>query len=125
MHPDCDSCPYHDRCLEKACIRETCHEIDAEVVVNVTAHELVVVSDCPLHGGEKAGAFPASIKAAVQYGKNLQAMVVAFNTVGTVSISRSHEILGSVFNISLSTETIKNIVTCCAESLKPAYEKIH
>lgn len=125
MHPDCDSCPYHDSCLEKACIRETRHEIDAEVVVNVTAHELVVVSDCPLHGGEKAGAFPASIKAAVQYGKNLQAMVVAFNTVGAVSISRTHEILGSVFNIPLSTGTIKNMVTRCAESLKPAYERIH
>ncbi len=125
MHPDCSSCPYHDSCLEKACIRETRHEIDAEVVVNVTAHELVAVSDCPLHGGMKEGTFPANIKAAVQYGKNLQAMVVAFNTVGAVSINRTHEILGSVFNIPLSTGTIKNMVTRCADSLKPAYEKIH
>lgn len=125
MHSDCSSCPYHDSCLEKACIRETRHEIDAEVVVNVTAHELAVVSGCPLHGGMKEGAFPANIKAAVQYGKNLQAMVVAFNTVGAVSINRTHEILGSVFNIPLSTGTIKNMVTRCADSLKPAYEKIH
>ncbi len=125
MHSDCSSCPYHDSCLEKACIRETRHEIDAEVVVNVTAHELAVVSGCPLHGGMKEGTFPANIKAAVQYGKNLQAMVVAFNTVGAVSINRTHEILGSVFNIPLSTGTIKNMVTRCADSLKPAYEKIH
>ncbi len=125
MHSDCNACPYHDSCLEKACIRETRHEIDAEVVVNVTAHELVVVNDCPLHGGVKEGSFPANIKAAVQYGKNLQAMVVAFNTVGTVSINRTHEILGSVFNIPLSTGTIKNMVTRCAGTLKPAYEKIH
>ena len=82
MHSDCNSCPYHDRCLEKACIRETRHEIDAEVSVNITAHELVVVGSCPLHGGERAGNFPSNIKATVQYGKNLQAMVVAFNTVG-------------------------------------------
>ncbi len=61
MHSDCSSCPYHDSCLEKACIRETRHEIDAEVVVNVTAHELVVVNDCPLHGGMKEGTFPANM----------------------------------------------------------------
>lgn len=125
MHSDCNACPYHDSCLEKACIRETRHEIDAEVVVNITAHELVVVNDCPLHGGVKEGSFPANIKAAVQYGKNLQAMVVAFNTIGAVSINRTHEILGSVFNIPLSTGTIKNMVTRCAGTLKPAYEKIH
>lgn len=124
MHSDCDGCPYHDSCLDKACIKETRHEIDAEVVVNVTAHQLVVVKDCPLHHCEKVGAFPAGIKATVQYGKNLQAMVVAFNTVGAVSINRTHEILGSVFNIPLSTGTIKNMVTRCAESLKTTYDKI-
>ena len=70
MHSDCEGCPYHDSCLDKACIKETRHEIDAETVVNVTAHQLVVVSNCPLHNCEKAGSFPTDIKAAVQYGKN-------------------------------------------------------
>ena len=51
-------------------------------------------------------------------------MVVAFNTVGAVSISRTHEILGSVFNIPLSTGTIKNMVARCADSLTPTYERI-
>lgn len=124
MHSDCQSCPYHDNCLAKACIKETRHEIDAEVVVNVTAHQLVVVNDCPLHHCEKAGAFPDNIKATVQYGKNLQAIVVAFNTVGAVSINRTHEILSSVFNIPLSIGTIKNMVTRCANAVKPAYEKL-
>lgn len=124
MHPGCNRCPYHDRCLEKACIRETRHEIDAEVSVNITAHELVVVGNCPLYGGQKAGVFPSGIKATVQYGKNLQAMAVAFNTVGAVSVNRTHEILGSVFNIPLSTGTIKNMVARCADSLSPTYEKI-
>lgn len=124
MHSDCSFCPYHDRCLEKACIRETRHEIDAEVSVNITAHELIVVGSCPLHGGERAGVFPSGIKATVQYGKNLQAMVVALNTVGAVSVSRTHEILGSVFNIPLSTGTIKNMVARCADSLTPTYERI-
>lgn len=124
MHSDCDSCPYHDSCLDKACIKEIRHEIDAEVTVNVTAHQLIVVRNCPLHNCEKAGSFPADIKATVQYGKNLQAMVVAFNTIGAVSINRTHEILSSVFNIPLSTGTIKNMVTRCADAMSGAYERI-
>ena len=124
MHSDCEGCPYHDACLEKACIKETRHEIDAVVTVDVTAHNLFSVPECPLHGCSRTGHFPADIKAAVQYGKNLQAMVVAFNTVGAVSINRTHEILSSVFNIPLATGTIKNMVTRCADSLKGTHEKI-
>lgn len=124
MHSDCTGCPYRTKCLDKACIKETRHEIDAVVTVDVTAHNLIEVRECPLHGGVKTGAFPENIKATVQYGKNLQAMVVAFNTVGAVSINRTHEILSSVFNIPLATGTIKNMVTRCAESLKDTYEQI-
>lgn len=51
-------------------------------------------------------------------------MVVAFNTVGAVSINRAHEILSSVFNIPLATGTIKNMVTRCAEALKDTYKRI-
>lgn len=75
------------------CIKETRHEIDVIVTVDVTAHNFIEVCECPLHGGAKTGSFPETIKATVQYGKNLQALVVAFNTVGAVSIHRTHEIL--------------------------------
>ena len=57
-------------------------------------------------------------------GKNLQALVVALNTVGAVSVNRTHEILGSVFHIPLVTGTIKNMVTRCAGLLSDTYEKI-
>ena len=124
MHSDCTGCPYRASCLDKACIKETRHEVDAVVNVDVTAHNLIEVRECPMHGGVKTGAFPENIKATVQYGKNLQAMVVAFNTVEAVSINRTHEILSSVFNIPLATGTIKNMVTRCAESLKNTYERI-
>ena len=124
MHSDCTGCPHRAECLSNACIKETRHEVDAVVTVDVTAHNLIEVRECPLHGGVKTGSFPENIKATVQYGKNLQAMVVAFNTVGAVSINRTHEILSSVFNIPLATGTIKNMVTRCAESLKDTYERI-
>lgn len=105
MALECESCPYHDTCLEHACIKETRHVIDAVVDVNVVAHEQVVVV-IVLHGGKKQGSFPKHVVATVQYGPNLNALVVAFTTVGAVSVNRTHEILGSVFNIPLATGTI-------------------
>ena len=124
MALECESCPYHDTCLEHACIKETRHVIDAVVDVNVVAHEQVVVVDCPLHGGKKQGSFPKHVKATVQYGPNLNALVVAFTTVGAVSVNRTHEILGSVFNIPLATGTISNMVSRCASSLTGIMEWI-
>lgn len=124
MHADCANCHYHDSCLEKACVKETRHELDAVVTINVTAHELILVQDCPMHSGAKQGTFPADIKATVQYGKNLQALVVALNTVGAVSINRTHEILSSVFNIPLATGTIKNMVTRFSGLLSETYDRI-
>ena len=124
MHADCSACPYRDKCASKACVKETRNVIDAVVEVNITAHEKLCVEVCPLCGESKTGAFPKDVKANVQYGKNLQALVVAFNTVGAVSVNRIHEILGGVFNIPLSTGTVKNIVSRCAEKVKPALELI-
>ncbi len=74
-----------------------------------------------MHGGDKQGTFPKDIKATVQYGKNLQALVIALNTVGAVSVNRTHEILSSVFNIPLATGTIKNMATRCAGLLSDTY----
>lgn len=124
MHSDCEGCPYHDSCLNKACVKETRHELDSVVTINVTAHELIEVSDCPMHGGKRCGSFPSDIKATVQYGKNLQSLVIALNTIGAVSINRTHEILSSVFNIPIATGTIKNMVTRCADLLADTYERI-
>lgn len=96
MYPDCDTCPYYDTCLEKACMKEIRHELDAVFTINATAHEQIVIHDCPLHGGVKEGSFLSDIKATVQYGKTLQTLAVAFNTAGAVSINCTHEMLGHV-----------------------------
>ena len=70
MHSACSGCPYHDTCLEHACVKETRHEIDTVVKTSVTAHELILVKNCPLHGGQMQGTFPEHVKASVQYGLN-------------------------------------------------------
>ena len=66
MHADCTGCPHRAKCLSKACIKETRHEIDTVVTVDVTAHNAIEVRKCPLHGGVKTGSFPENIKATVQ-----------------------------------------------------------
>ena len=95
--------------------KETRNVIDAVVDVKVTAHEKMCIAECPKCKSPKSGDFPADITNYVQYGKNLEALVVSLNTVGVVSVNRVHEIIGSVFNIPFSTGTIKNMITRCAE----------
>jgi len=70
-----------------------------------------------LHKIPYKGVFPDTVKAPVQYGDNLQALAVALNTIGAVSVNRTHEILSNVFNIPLSTGTISSMVSRCAAGL--------
>lgn len=124
MHSDCSDCPHREACLANAFIKEKRYDVDAKVQIHLTEHQQIRVPVCPLHGDEKLGAFPEDIKAPVQYGKNLQALVVALNTVGAVSINRTHEILSSVFDIPLSTGTIKNMVIRFARTISDPCERI-
>ena len=117
MPSACSGCPHHDICKSRGCVDETRQVIDAVVKVKVTAHQSIVIENCPLHGGLRKAEFPDDVNAPVQYGENLQALVVAFNTVGAVSVNRTHEILSSVFNIPLSTGTISNMISRCADGL--------
>ena len=79
---------------------------------------------CPLCGKELRATFPKDVKAPIQYGKTLQALVVAFNTVGAVSVSRIHDLFGNVFGIPLSTGTIHNMIHQCAEKLSDTMDAI-
>jgi len=119
----CLNCPRYDICLSRACIGETRQVIDAVVTVNVTAHQSLVLN-CPLDGVQRKGEFPDDVKATVQYGGNLQTLVVALNTIGAVSVKRTHEILSSVFSIPLSTGTVSNMVSRCANGLTGIIEVI-
>lgn len=117
MPSACEGCPHYKMCKGTACIAEKRHVIDAVVTVNVTEHQALEIPICMMHGGTCKGEFPSDIKASVQYGENLQALSVALNTVGAVSIKRTHEILSGVFNIPIATGTISNMVKRCADSL--------
>ena len=126
MPESCKNCPNISKCIEqRACIAEKRHVIDAVVTVRVTEHQKFSFAKCPFHVGQTLqGEFPSDISATVQYGKNLKALVVALNTVGMVSIKRTHEILGNVFSIPLSTGTISSMVKKCAQNIKNTVDTI-
>ena len=124
MPSACKGCQHYQICKGTACIAQKRHVIDAVVTVNVTEHQALELPVCMLHGDTRTGAFPSDVKATVQYGENLQALAVALNTVGAVSIKRTHEILSGVFNIPIATGTVSSMVKRCADSLSETVGKI-
>ena len=118
MSEKCAGCPRYDECRAKAKIVERRQVVDAVVRVDVTEYDKLRVFRCPLHGWKRVdGVFPEGINAAVQYGDNLESLVVALNTVGAVSVCRTREILSNVFNVPLSEGTIVSMVSSCAGNL--------
>ncbi len=124
MPSGCEACPNHAICKASAEITESRDVIDVITTVNITRHQTLEIAVCPMHRDDRVGTFPENVKAAVQYGENLQALAVALNTVGSVSIQRTHEILSGVFNIPISTGTLSNMIKRCAQSVDTAWRKI-
>ena len=123
MPTACTGCPRYEECRGHACVAETRRVADACVKIDVTAHQVLEI-DCPVCSESLRGRFPENIKAAIQYGENLQSLVVAFSTVGAVSANRIHELFGNIFGIPLSTGTIANMVRHCAENLAEIDEQL-
>ena len=124
MPSSCERCPHYSMCKGTACIAEKRHVIDAVVTIHVTEHQALELPICMLQGDTRRRAFPSDVKATVQYGENLQAFAVARNTIGAVSIKRTHESLSGVFNIPIATGTISSMVKRCVDSLNETVSKI-
>lgn len=120
----CEGCLLWDKCKGTACVAESRSVVDISVEILITAHNALELACCKLNGEHIRGDFPENIKATIQYGGNLQALATSLNTVGAVSINRTHEILQGVFNIPISTGTVRNIVHRAAEAVTPAYDEI-
>ena len=123
MPSQCAGCPRQAKCRGRACVAETRYVADAAVDITLTAHESLEL-ECPRRRLRLRGSFPAGVNAPVQYGKTLNALVVAFHTVGAVSTNRIHELFGNVFGIPLSTGTVVKMVHNCAANVKPAMESV-
>lgn len=124
MPSKCSGCQHYEECKTNAEVVGRRQVFDAVVKIEVTEYDKLRVANCPIHGWTGYGSFPEGIKAPVQYGENLQALVVALNTVGAVSLCRTREILSSVFNVPLSEGTISSMVSTTAGNLKETLSRI-
>ena len=124
MPSKCSKCSHKDECMAKAKVTESRQVIEAIVTTEVVQYNKCRVTNCPLHGWTREGCFPEGVNGPVQYGDNLQSLVVSLNTVGAVSIARTHEILANVFDVPLSTATIKSMISRCADKLAEVIPEI-
>ena len=117
--PCCKGCVSFGKCSECSTIAAKRYEVDIVIDTKVTLHQ-VRTFQCPCRNNEiLQGDFPEHITSTMQYGHHLQALTIALNTIGMVSINRTHEILSDLFCIPISTGTIHKMVTECAKKVVP------
>lgn len=119
----CEGCPNFGLC--KVCgISETKYDVDICVETKVTAHQ-VLSYECPNKNNKViSGSFPTNIRSTLQYGDNLEALVIALNTSGMMGIKHTHDILSADFGIPISAGTIFSMVKECGLKPKDAAERI-
>ncbi len=121
---ECKNCSSFGKCSKSCTVAEKRYEVDIVIQTKVILHQVMSV-ECPKCGNEiLKGNFPEHITATMQYGQNLQALAIALNTIGMVSINRTHEILSDLFCIPISTGTIHKMVTECAQKILPIIDVI-
>ena len=120
---ECAPCQNAEICKSKQCVIETRYEIDIKVETSTIAHQTKCII-CPLSKDLYSGIFPANIRSTMQYGVNMEALAISLNTIGMVSINRTHEILSGVFGVPISTGTISSMVSECAKNLAEPVREI-
>lgn len=122
--PDaCKNCPNWKKCKGTACVGETRYKVDVQVIQTLAAYESVEVK-CPKTNQSLKGTFPSDIKGQIQYGESIASLIVTLNTVGAVSAKRTQEILGSLFDLPISTGTVLKMVSRCAAKVSDVVETI-
>jgi len=105
-------------------VAEKRYEVDIVVNTMVIQHRTLTFKCMKENDKIISGTFPDNITSTMQYGNNLEALALSLNTVGMVSIKRTHEILSAVFGIPISTGTIHNMVMSLAGKLTDTVEHI-
>ena len=70
------------------------------------------------------GSFPDDVKAHIQYGDTFTVLAGLMDTFGAVSDSRNSEFIDSLFGVTLSPGTVKNLRARCAEKVEPLMERV-
>ena len=122
----CQVCPNLDNCKAAGNFEcsETRNVVDIVVSVKVTQHQTLEAKQCPYGETNLSAQFPDSVKAYVQYGDSVTALVTLLNTYGAISYERIHVILSSLLGVRLSTATLAKMVKKCAKNCAPVLQNI-
>jgi len=77
-----------------------------------------------LCGHHQKGIYPNHIKAPIQFGSSIVALVSYFNVFQYVPYARLKLLFKDVFNLSMSEGSIKNLLTKAAQKADPVYQTI-
>lgn len=94
------------------------------IEVEVTEHQSEVKS-CPNCGMVNRGGFPAEVQQSVQYGVNLQGLMVYLMEWQLLPSQRVCQLLEEVFGVEVSEGTLYNVRNRCFEALAASEGEIH
>jgi transposase len=101
----------------------TRYKIDFEVKTVVIAYEQTE-TECPHCGAKTVADMPENLTATKQYGEGVDAAVVLLNQYGNVSVDKTTKLLSNLLEMPISSGTVVNIVTKCAENSEPTLDYI-
>lgn len=91
--------------------------------MEITEHQTETLR-CPKCGHHNKSEFPAEISQPVQYGSDIKAHAVYFNTYHHIPLERTSEIFEHLFGHRISETVIIRATEVCAAEVEPAYQHI-
>ncbi len=95
--------------------------IDIPPIVPVTTEYQSFGARCTC-GHHQCGTFPSGVENHVQYGKNIQSLVIYQSWCQFLPFGRLHDFFKKACSVCLSKGTMENILRRSAQKARPAYE---
>ena len=120
----CLKCHLFEECKGTVCVpAEKRYTVDIIVKTDVVEHQAYRMNACAEEGGMPVADFPEGVNAFIQYGNNLNSLIVNLSMDG-LSADHIHKTIGNMFGIPLSQGTVINKLQKCAAHVAPVMSAI-